>query len=114
VLVVEAGLLPFNEKTVTTPTGHAYVGVDFARKLCGVFIIRSGEQWLQRLHLHKSLFSVAYVCGGARVVVAQSQEQQPVVCAADCCRGPGLLPFNKKTVTTPTGHAHVGVDCFIH
>jgi uridine kinase len=45
-LVVEAGLglLPFNEKTVTTPTGHAYVGVDFARKLCGVSIIRSGER----------------------------------------------------------------------
>jgi uracil phosphoribosyltransferase len=44
-LVVEAGLglLPFSEKTVTTPTGHAYVGVDFARKLCGVSIIRSGE-----------------------------------------------------------------------
>jgi hypothetical protein len=36
-------LLPFSEKVVTTPTGHAYVGVDFARKLCGVSIIRSGE-----------------------------------------------------------------------
>ena len=26
-----------------TPTGHQYVGVDFAKKLCGVSIIRSGE-----------------------------------------------------------------------
>ncbi|KAK2077061.1 hypothetical protein QBZ16_004694 [Prototheca wickerhamii] len=44
-LVVEAGLgqLPFAEKTVVTPTGHPYVGVDFAKKLCGVSIIRSGE-----------------------------------------------------------------------
>jgi uridine kinase len=44
-LVVEAGLglLPFKEKIVTTPVGHQYVGVDFARKLCGVSIIRSGE-----------------------------------------------------------------------
>ena len=44
-LVVEAGLghLPFTEKTVVTPTGHPYVGVDFAKKLCGVSIIRSGE-----------------------------------------------------------------------
>jgi uridine kinase len=43
--VVEAGLghLPFSEKVVVTPTGHPYVGVDFARKLCGVSIIRSGE-----------------------------------------------------------------------
>ena len=43
--MVEAGLghLPFKETCVTTPTGHAYVGVDFARKLCGVSIIRSGE-----------------------------------------------------------------------
>lgn len=46
-LVVEAGLglLPFSEKTVMTPTGHRYVGVEFARKLCGVSIIRSGECW---------------------------------------------------------------------
>jgi len=44
-LVVEAGLglLPFAEKTVITPTGSSYVGVEFARKLCGVSIIRSGE-----------------------------------------------------------------------
>jgi len=44
-LVVEAGLgfLPFAEKRVTTPTGAPYVGVDFAKKLCGVSVIRSGE-----------------------------------------------------------------------
>lgn len=43
--VVEAGLgyLPFTERVVVTPTGHQYVGVDFAKKLCGVSIIRSGE-----------------------------------------------------------------------
>ena len=43
--MVEAGLgyLPFTERTVTTPTGHPYVGVDFAKKLCGVSVIRSGE-----------------------------------------------------------------------
>ena len=37
------GQLPFTEKTVSTPTGHQYVGVDFAKRLCGVSIIRSGE-----------------------------------------------------------------------
>ena len=44
-LIVEAGLghLPFHEKQVTTPTGAPYVGVEFARKLCGVSVIRSGE-----------------------------------------------------------------------
>ena len=43
--MVEAGLghLPFAERTVTTPTGRPYVGVDFAKRLCGVSIIRSGE-----------------------------------------------------------------------
>jgi uridine kinase len=43
--VVEFGLghLPFLERTVITPTGRTYVGVDFAKKLCGVSIIRSGE-----------------------------------------------------------------------
>ncbi|KAL6744717.1 uracil phosphoribosyltransferase-domain-containing protein [Haematococcus lacustris] len=44
-LVVEAGLghLPFTEKNVVTPTGHTYVGVEFARGICGVSVIRSGE-----------------------------------------------------------------------
>ncbi|GIL75286.1 hypothetical protein Vretimale_7981 [Volvox reticuliferus] len=44
-LVVEAGLgyLPFTETSVTTPTGATYNGVSFARRLCGVSIIRSGE-----------------------------------------------------------------------
>ena len=44
-LVVEAGLghLPFKEKTVVTPTDNLYVGVEFAKKLCGVSIVRSGE-----------------------------------------------------------------------
>lgn len=44
-LVVEHGLghLPFREKMVYTPAGHPYVGVEFARKICGVSVIRSGE-----------------------------------------------------------------------
>lgn len=44
-LVVEHGLghLPFHERIVTTPAGHPYVGVEFARKICGVSVIRSGE-----------------------------------------------------------------------
>lgn len=37
------GHLPFQEKCVVTQTGHPYIGVDFAKKLCGVSIIRSGE-----------------------------------------------------------------------
>ena len=37
------GHLPFTEKCVVTGTGHPYIGVDFAKKLCGVSIIRSGE-----------------------------------------------------------------------
>jgi uridine kinase len=44
-LVVEAGLghLPFKEHAVMTPTDHPYVGVEFAKKICGVSVIRSGE-----------------------------------------------------------------------
>ena len=44
-LVVEAGLgfLPFADKAVTTPTGDAYCGVEFASGICGVSVIRSGE-----------------------------------------------------------------------
>mmetsp|Transcript_88471 Transcript_88471/g.245720 ORF Transcript_88471/g.245720 Transcript_88471/m.245720 type:complete len:474 (+) Transcript_88471:68-1489(+) len=44
-LVVEAALgkLPFENTTVTTPSGDPYQGVNFCPKLCGVSIIRSGE-----------------------------------------------------------------------
>ena len=44
-LVVEHGLgmLPFREKAVVTPTEEIYTGVEFAKKLCGVSVIRSGE-----------------------------------------------------------------------
>ena len=34
---------PSRRSRVTTPTGATYVGVDFAKKLCGVSVIRSGE-----------------------------------------------------------------------
>mmetsp|Transcript_70109 Transcript_70109/g.208945 ORF Transcript_70109/g.208945 Transcript_70109/m.208945 type:complete len:473 (+) Transcript_70109:69-1487(+) len=44
-LVVEAALgqLPFENTTVTTPSGELYQGVNFCEKICGVSIIRSGE-----------------------------------------------------------------------
>eukprot|EP00794_Sanderia_malayensis_P000244 gene244-861_t len=44
-LVVEEGLnqLPFDECSVTTPTGAKYKGLRFRRGICGVSIVRSGE-----------------------------------------------------------------------
>lgn len=44
-LLIEEALnhLPFTEKTVTTPTGHEYKGVDNHSKICGVSIMRAGE-----------------------------------------------------------------------
>jgi len=44
-LLIEEGLsyLPFQQKTVITPTGSEYNGVDFASKICGVSIVRAGE-----------------------------------------------------------------------
>ncbi|KAH9278122.1 Uracil phosphoribosyltransferase -like protein [Echinococcus granulosus] len=44
-LVMEEGLnqLPFEEVSVTTPTGHRYNGLKFLRGNCGVSIVRSGE-----------------------------------------------------------------------
>jgi uracil phosphoribosyltransferase len=44
-LLIEEGLsfLPFNERTVITPTGAQYKGVEFATKICGVSIVRAGE-----------------------------------------------------------------------
>eukprot|EP01104_Vermistella_antarctica_P007583 TRINITY_DN185_c0_g2_i2.p1 TRINITY_DN185_c0_g2~~TRINITY_DN185_c0_g2_i2.p1 ORF type:complete len:164 (+),score=32.57 TRINITY_DN185_c0_g2_i2:40-531(+) len=44
-LLIEEGLsyLPFKEKTVVTPTGSRYQGVEFASRICGVSIVRAGE-----------------------------------------------------------------------
>ncbi|KAG5450236.1 Uracil phosphoribosyltransferase [Clonorchis sinensis] len=44
-LIVEEGLnqLPYEEVTVTTPTGHSFHGVKFLRGNCGVSVVRSGE-----------------------------------------------------------------------
>eukprot|EP00019_Armaparvus_languidus_P006386 CAMPEP_0168601798 /NCGR_PEP_ID=MMETSP0420-20121227/13654_1 /TAXON_ID=498008 /ORGANISM="Pessonella sp." /LENGTH=232 /DNA_ID=CAMNT_0008640269 /DNA_START=33 /DNA_END=731 /DNA_ORIENTATION=- len=44
-LLVEEGLnqLPYEPKTVTTPTGVEYKGVSFGSHICGVSIVRAGE-----------------------------------------------------------------------
>lgn len=44
-LAIEHALavMPFNEKTVETPTGAPYAGLEWKVKLCGVSVIRSGE-----------------------------------------------------------------------
>ncbi|KAG5455810.1 MAG: uracil phosphoribosyltransferase-domain-containing protein [Olpidium bornovanus] len=44
-LLVEEGLnhLPVVDKTVTTPTGQTFDGVDFRGRICGVSIMRAGE-----------------------------------------------------------------------
>jgi uracil phosphoribosyltransferase len=50
-LLVEKGLdqLPVQEKTVETPLGVEYQGVDFLGKICGVSIVRAGESMEQGL-----------------------------------------------------------------
>jgi uracil phosphoribosyltransferase len=50
-LLVEEGLnhLPVIEHTVTTPVGHAYNGLMFKGKICGVSIMRAGEAMEQGL-----------------------------------------------------------------
>ncbi|CAL4129349.1 unnamed protein product, partial [Meganyctiphanes norvegica] len=50
-LVVEEGLnqLPYSERTITTPTGCPYKGLQFVKGNCGVAIVRSGEAMEQGL-----------------------------------------------------------------
>ncbi|KAG9294149.1 hypothetical protein G9A89_021508 [Geosiphon pyriformis] len=50
-LLVEEGLnhLPVVEKTIITPTGNEYEGVQFKGKICGVSIMRAGESMEQGL-----------------------------------------------------------------
>ncbi|CAF9936736.1 MAG: Uracil phosphoribosyltransferase, synthesizes UMP from uracil [Heterodermia speciosa] len=50
-LLVEEGLnhLPTIERTVTTPVGRSYAGVQFQGKICGVSIMRAGEAMEQGL-----------------------------------------------------------------
>lgn len=50
-LLVEEGLnhLPVKERTITTPVGRTYDGVQFEGKICGVSIMRAGEAMEQGL-----------------------------------------------------------------
>lgn len=50
-ILVEEGLnhLPVIEKTITTPTGAEFKGVEFQGKICGVSIMRAGESMEQGL-----------------------------------------------------------------
>ena len=92
--MVEAGLghLPFTERTVVTPTGEPYVGVDFAKRLCGVSVIRSGESMenalracckgikIGKILVHR--YAHAFVTGLHLAAVAN-------VCKVGCpCSGP--------------------------
>lgn len=74
-LVVEAGLghLPFKEKTVVTPAGEPYVGVEFAKGICGVSVIRSGEAMENALR---------ECCQGikiGKILVSRSSERQELI-----------------------------------
>lgn len=50
-LLVEEGLnhLPVVERTIKTPVGRSYAGVQFQGKICGVSIMRAGEAMEQGL-----------------------------------------------------------------
>ncbi|KAK4621286.1 Uracil phosphoribosyltransferase 1 [Fulvia fulva] len=50
-LLVEEALnhLPVQTKTITTPVGRTYAGVEFEGKICGVSIMRAGEAMEQAL-----------------------------------------------------------------
>eukprot|EP01023_Acetabularia_acetabulum_P015594 TRINITY_DN17615_c1_g1_i3.p1 TRINITY_DN17615_c1_g1~~TRINITY_DN17615_c1_g1_i3.p1 ORF type:complete len:514 (+),score=71.49 TRINITY_DN17615_c1_g1_i3:228-1544(+) len=70
-LVVEAGLghLPFAIDNVKTPTGRTYVGVEFAKGLCGVSIIRSGEA------MENALRDCCKGIGIGKILVIRTSEQ---------------------------------------
>ncbi|KNC51448.1 uracil phosphoribosyltransferase [Thecamonas trahens ATCC 50062] len=59
-LVVEfaLSLLPYESKTVITPTGDEFVGLSWASSICGVAVIRSGESMEDALRS---------VCGPVRI-----------------------------------------------
>jgi uridine kinase len=77
-LVVEAGLghLPFAEKTVVTPTGHRYVGVEFCRGICGVSVIRSGEA------METALRACCHGVKIGKLLVARHARHHPVAVGA--------------------------------
>lgn len=98
-LVVEAGLgyLPFHEKTVTTPRGYQYVGVDFARRLCGVSIIRSGESMENALRA---------CCKGikiGKILVHRASVESKAAAAAAASAG-SVRSLKGQRSPTPNGH----------
>jgi len=81
---VDCSYLPFREKTVTTPTGAQYKGVEWAGSICGVSIVRAGESMeagTQSLHVfllrsqliaHRVVSSQAFVLWPSRSGSARS------------------------------------------
>ena len=63
-LIEEAlNLLPISKKTITTPTGNTFTGVEFMDKLCAVPIIRAGESMEKEEPLYRKIgrFFVSFV-----------------------------------------------------
>lgn len=78
-LVVEEGLnqLPFDECSVTTPTGAKYDGLKFRRGICGVSIVRSGEA------MEKGLRECCRSIRIGKVLIKSNEEtNKPIVCYA--------------------------------
>ena len=89
------GHLPFQEKCVVTATGHPYTGVDFAKKLCGVSIIRSGESMENALRACCKGIKIGKIlvhrCAAAR--------SQPALCALTRPHGAAYPPLRLSVCT---------------
>ena len=81
-----------------TPTGRQYVGVDFAKKLCGVSIIRSGESMENALRA---------CCKGIKIGKILVHR-----CAGDCeskVISPSVVSFISGVRTVNLQFTHQGV-----
>ncbi|KAF8932458.1 Uracil phosphoribosyltransferase, synthesizes UMP from uracil [Dissophora ornata] len=69
-LLIEEGLnhLPVVEKTVLTPTGKDYQGVEFQGRICGVSIMRAGES------MEKGLRDVCRSVRISKILIQRDEE----------------------------------------
>jgi len=71
-LIEEAlSLLPFKEKTVETPSGVPFSGIEFTSRICGVSIVRAGES------MERGLREVCKAVRIGKILIQRDENAQP-------------------------------------
>eukprot|EP01095_Lingulamoeba_sp_RSL-Kostka_P009064 TRINITY_DN30_c1_g2_i1.p1 TRINITY_DN30_c1_g2~~TRINITY_DN30_c1_g2_i1.p1 ORF type:complete len:246 (-),score=78.14 TRINITY_DN30_c1_g2_i1:155-892(-) len=96
-LLIEEGLsyLPFEEKTIITPTGSEYKGVQFSSKICGVSMVRAGES------MEAGLRQVCQKIRIGKILIVKNEENGKIKTQALYAKFPSDISERKVLLLDP-------------